>query len=671
MGREICGELDAAERREWWLADGLGGYASGTLAGSLTRRYHGLLIAPLRPPLGRDLIAAKADATLVDGDRHRPLFTNRWAGGAVDPAGYVQIERFALLGRMPVWRFALGDLALEQAIWMDHGESSTRVGFRRVRGERQRPPLLRIAVLAGRRDHHGSLRRDGLAVEARLEAGVLRLFDRGDPLLNVHVHGGELRADATWVEGFDLPQERERGLDDREDYLRIGVAEIPLAGDDWCGLTLTRGQDAPAPLAQSRQRFLTRERSLLATADGALRTPEGDPPKWIRQLALAADGFLVRRPGPAGADVDSVIAGYPWFGDWGRDTMIALPGLCLATGRLDLARRILESYAGFVDRGMLPNNFPGAGDLPAYNTVDAALWYLEAWRAYLEAGGSEGAARRHFGVLESIVSHYRDGTRFGIGVDPADGLIRAGAEGVQLTWMDAKVGDWVVTPRRGKPVEVNALWYNGLCALGWIARRLGRDPGPYEALAGRVCEGFRRFRRGAGLGLYDCLDGPGGPDSSLRPNQILAVSLAFSPLDPQAQADVVAECGRHLLCTPGLRSLAEGESGYRGRYQGDVRARDGAYHQGPVWGWLLGHYVMAEYRVRGDRTLALDRLEPLKDQLRDAGLGTLSEIFDGDPPHRPRGAPAQAWSVGCALEAWWRLSRPYPDDQDAGGQDRP
>jgi 4-alpha-glucanotransferase len=362
-----------------------------------------------------------------------------------------------------------------------------------------------------------------------------------------------------------------------------------------------------------------------------------------------------------------VIAGYPWFGDWGRDTLIALPGLCLATGRLEQARCILEAYAGFVDRGMLPNHFPGAGEAPAYNSVDAALWYLEAWRAYLAAGGSEAAARRHFGMLESIVAHYRDGTRYGIGMDPADGLIRAGEPGVQLTWMDAKVGDWVVTPRRGKPVEVNALWYNGLRALAWIAGRLGQDPAPCEALAARAAEGFRRFRRGPGAGLHDCLDGPDGTDSSLRPNQILAVSLAFSALDPKTCSDVVAECGRELLCTPGLRSLAGGDPAYQGRYEGGVRARDGAYHQGPVWGWLLGHYVMAEYRVRADRACALERLAPLQDQLRDAGLGTLSEIFDGDPPHRPRGTPSQAWSVACALEAWWRLARPDPQHDEGGG----
>ncbi len=289
--------------------------------------------------------------------------------------------------------------------------------------------------------------------------------------------------------------------------------------------------------------------------------------------------------------------------------------------------------------------------------MDAALWYLEAWRAYAEATDDLETLGRVFPVLDDIVRAYRDGTRYGIAMDPADGLIRAGEPGVQLTWMDAKVGDWVVTPRVGKPVEINALWYNALVAMQGLAERLGTDPNPYAQLARRAAAGFQRYLRSDGDGLVDVLDGPGGDDLSVRPNQILAVSLPASPLAAEHQQGIVAVCRRELLTACGLRSLAPAYPDYRGRYLGGVRERDGAYHQGPVWGWLLGHYALAEYRATGDAALALSRLEPIADHLRDAGLGSVSEIFDGDPPHTPRGAPLQAWSVACTLDAWWRLHK--------------
>jgi 4-alpha-glucanotransferase len=317
----------------------------------------------------------------------------------------------------------------------------------------------------------------------------------------------------------------------------------------------------------------------------------------------------------------------------------------------------LETFARFVDGGMLPNVFPGAGETPEYNTVDAALWYFEAWRAYLAAGGDQAALLRNYPILAAMIDAHVNGTRYSIGVDAGDGLLHAGEPGVQLTWMDAKVGDWVVTPRIGKPVEINALWYNALRSMAEFARIAKADPAPYQAQAARVAESFRRFQRPDGQGLYDVIDGPEGYDASIRPNQILAVSLWYSPLTPEWQQRVVAECGRTLLTSVGLRSLTPDHPDYRPYYQGNVWSRDGAYHQGPVWGWLLGHYALAEYRVTRDAALALSRLEPIADHLNDAALGTVSEIFDGAPPHQPRGAPAQAWSVACTLEAWWRLQR--------------
>ena len=306
---------------------------------------------------------------------------------------------------------------------------------------------------------------------------------------------------------------------------------------------------------------------------------------------------------------------------------------------------------------MLPNVFPGAGDKADYNSVDAALWYIEAWRAYVQTTQDKTSLRSVFPVLQSITDWYEKGTRFGIGLDANDGLMRAGEPGVQITWMDAKIGDWVVTPRIGKPVEINALWYNALVAMAGFARDLGDGAEQYDRLASKAQQGFQRFVNPANGGLFDVLDGPQGDDATLRPNQIFAVSLPASPLLADVQASVVALCAKELLTSYGLRSLAPTHPDYRPIYNGDVWQRDNAYHQGPVWGFLLGHFALAELRVHGDPDRALARLAPLRAHLFDAGLGTVSEIFDGAPPHTPRGAPAQAWSVACTLETWWRLEQ--------------
>jgi len=662
-------DLERAERREWWIANGRGGYAAGTVAGSLTRGYHGLLTATIDPPLGRRLQVAKLDATLIDGERHWPLFTNRWADGCIEPAGHVLIDSFRLDGRMPVWHWACGDLLVEQRIWMPPGEDSVWSVYRLLRTRPGALPRLRVALLLADHDHHRVGHKDDfdpiltLDGETRLTA---RCADGHDIALTAV--GGHVRIERAWIEHFALPSERERGLTDRQDLLRVGFAELSPSTTAWCGVLATvavaaETETGPVPdPEQALEHFRQNDRALVRTAR-TYHQQIPNLPAWIEQLILAADSFLIARPIDAlparqpQAKGMSVIAGYPWFGDWGRDTMIALPGLTLATGRPEIAKRILETFAGFLDGGMLPNRFPGAGETPVYNTVDAALWYIDAWRAYIEASDDLAALARVFAILESIVAHYRDGTRYEIGMDPSDGLIHAGEPGVQLTWMDAKVGDWVVTPRIGKPVEINALWYHALRVMADFAERLGRDPQGYRGAADRTRSGFGRFVRPDGLGLYDILDAPDGNDSSMRPNQIFAVSLTHSPLETPAQAAVVKVCAHHLLCPYGLRSLAQEDPDYRGRYEGDVWNRDAAYHQGTVWAWLLGHYALAEYRVTGDATAAQARLAPIADHLRDAGVGTLGEIFDGDPPHHPRGCPAQAWSVACILDAWTQLER--------------
>jgi len=654
FGRAICGDLAQAERREWWLSNGTGAYAAGTVAGTLTRAYHGLLVAPLRPPLGRVLVVAKADATLCieeagQAPREIALFSNRWVD-TVNPAGFRQLESFRLDGRMPVWTFRIDGRALELRIWMEPGAATTYIAYR-LGGPRPVSAKLRIALLVNARDHHGFTDAGTLVFRTRVLAGGLCVDRPGE--FTLHIGGAaEFRPDATWYRNFDLSAERERGLPDRDNHFCAGQAELALSPGVWSGLVFSLRDDADTDIASALQRFDAQDALQLERATGM----HDGAPSWVRQLVLAADSFVITRPLPGRPDGESVIAGYPWFGDWGRDTMIALPGLTLATGRFESARRILTTFAQFLDQGQLPNVFPDAGATPEYNTVDAALWFIEAWRAYIAVSGDLVSLRQCWPALESIITYYQRGTRFGIRVDPNDGLLRAGETGVQLTWMDAKIGDWVVTPRIGKPVEVNALWFNALQTMAELAEHIGHPADALRARASATRAGFQRFVNPASGGLHDVLDVPeGGNDSRIRPNQVLAVSLTHSPLSPSVQAAVVNQCTHRLLTSYGLRTLDPGDPAYAPRYEGDRRLRDSSYHQGTVWPWLMGHFALAEFRVTGDVDAALGRLAPLQDHLKDAGLGTVSEIFDAEPPHLPRGAPSQAWSVACTLEAWWRL----------------
>ncbi|HET7226430.1 MAG TPA: amylo-alpha-1,6-glucosidase, partial [Candidatus Eisenbacteria bacterium] len=378
-------------------------------------------------------------------------------------------------------------------------------------------------------------------------------------------------------------------------------------------------------------------------------------PEGIRQLVLAADQFVVGRARRDGTRGVTVVAGYPWFTDWGRDTMIALPGLALVTGRPDVARQVLETFASYVDRGMLPNVFDEAGTGPAYDSVDAPLWLFQAVRAYA-ARGDDALLVRLAPVLEGILAAYARGTRHGIGVDPADGLLRQGEAGVALTWMDARVNGVPVTPRIGKPVEINVLWHAALATMASLAPRAKRDAGPYATGAARVREAFARFWNPATGHLFDVLDGPDGDDATLRPNQLFALSVEDSPLDPAHRAGVLAACERALATSYGVRTRAPGTAGYHGRYLGDRDTRDRAYHQGTAWTWLLPQLALARLAVHGDRERALAALEPIATLVAEYGLGSLPEIVDGDPPHAPRGCFAQAWSVAETLRAWHAIA---------------
>jgi predicted glycogen debranching enzyme len=671
FGREICGDLAAAESREWLVTNGIGGFACGTLAGTLTRRYHGLLVAALPAPWHRTLLVSKIDEGVEYAGQSQALGANRWASGVIDPDGYRYIERFRLEGTVPVWTFACADAFIEKRIWMEHGANTTYVQYTVVSASG--PLKLAAKVLVNWRGYHCLTHASEGFISVQSADGGLRVqaFAEAPPFYFRSAEAGVEPAHI-WYRNYELAVERSRGLDHQEDHLLAGTFHAELRTGD--SMTLVAGTDPAASLdgKTALQSRFSRDHTLIEQC--ARAHPEmAEWPAWIKQLILAADQLVVTCPLAHLSGCSSVIAGYPWFGDWGRDTMIALPGLLLATGRAEIAAGVLRTYARFVDRGMLPNRFSDAGEAPEYNTVDAALWFFEAVRQYYAATHDLSLGREIFPALEQIISEYSRGTRYNIHVDSTDGLLYAGEPGVQLTWMDAKVGDWVVTPRVGKPVEVNALWLNALATQAKLAEALGESAAPYWDLAAQARQGFQRFWNASLNCCFDVIDGPmpaegvagdrggsmlrpagglEGNDASLRPNQILAVALEESPLTAEQQRAVVDICARELLTPFGLRSLSPQDPRYRGHYSGDQGQRDAAYHQGTAWGWLIGPFIHAFLRVTQDSKQARNFLAPFEIHLKVHGLGTASEIFDGDPPFTPHGCFAQAWTVAEVLRAW-------------------
>jgi predicted glycogen debranching enzyme len=651
LGRDIVSNWAAACRREWLVTNNLGGYASGTVAGANTRRYHGLLVASLKPPVQRTVLLAKVNLAVRYRDRDYELTANEYAGGIIHPEGYVHIESFRLLAGLPTWRFAIGDALLQQQIFMAPLTHVTYLSLQLLRASSELE--LTLQPLCTYRDYHSESRgARPFAVRAGVADCSVCAFE-GARELSLSLQQGQFEAGGDWYWNLFHRVESERGLDATEDLFTPGRFMTRLADGERRFFvasieagTPPSGEEVLASIEQKAKRLV-----------GAL--PQSAP-GWVRQLALASDQFIVQRSVQGRAGL-SVIAGYPWFTDWGRDAMIALPGLTSAIGRRDIALGVLQTFARSADRGMLPNRFPDGDEPPEYNTADATLWLFHALADYLEVEPARRLPRELLPVLLQIIDAHVEGTRYGIAVDPSDGLLHAGVPGVQLTWMDAKVDDWVVTPRIGKCVEINALWLNALDVTARLAVREG------EMAAAQRCEDllslasahFERFwnpQRGCLFDVID-VDGGDGCDPSLRPNQLFAVSLPFSGLQRAQMRAVVDVCAAELLTSYGLRSLATGESAYVGHYQGDRWRRDGAYHQGTVWSWLLGPFALAHHRVFGDASLAQSFLEPIADHLRDACIGSISEIFDGDAPHAPRGCFAQAWSVGEVLRAWLRLER--------------
>jgi predicted glycogen debranching enzyme len=679
LGRDTLGTFEAGLAREWLVTNGLGGYAAGTVAGVNTRRYHGLLVAAQRPPVGRTVLVAQVDCAVTYRGRRVELGTNEFAGGYLHPDGWRRLVEFRLEGTLPVWRWVIGDVVLERRVWMPHGANTTYAQYSVLQSGA--PVDFEFAPLCTDRDYHWHHRGGGDYRVEVIDRGLhVRSREHG-PAYRILAERGRAVVDPSWYWNFRHRTEAERGLDDAEDLFRPGFLHLSLAAGESAALVLTAESADPAASADALVAERARQDGLLSAAFADWPATPARP-QWIEQLTLAADQFVVERHDATQALLGhTVIAGYPWFADWGRDTMIALPGLTLATGRPEFAASILRTFARFVSEGMLPNRFPDAGEAPEYNTVDATLWFFVAIGACWRRTRDRTLLEDLYPTLRDIVAAHRRGTRYDIGVDPADGLLRAGIDGVQLTWMDAKVGDWVVTPRIGKPVEINALWFNALCIMRDFAQELGRDDDASAFLtdAERVGRSFNDAFWHADRGyLYDVVDGPDGErgadgrtrDASLRPNQIFAMSLPHPLLDNGRARSVVDACLRELWTPVGLRSLASSDPRYAGRYTGGPVERDGVYHQGTVWSWLAGPLALAHHRAYGDAARARRLLEGLGDHLHEAGLGQISEIFDGDAPHAPRGCFAQAWSVAETLRAWRELDEYEAEERRRGAPRR-
>ncbi|MDT8388458.1 MAG: amylo-alpha-1,6-glucosidase [Thiogranum sp.] len=662
LGRDNWDTFEQSMTREWLVTNGIGGFACGTVGGTSTRRYHGLLLAALAPPVNRTLLVADLDVTVHYGSSQYPFFTHEYADGTVDPHGYLQLESFHLDDGVPVWCYAVADALVEKRVLMAPLKNTTYVDFTVLRAsaalEFEWTPLCTY------RDYHSHSRggwdvgvraiRDGVEIDAFPGARSYR----------VTCVGATFEHDPAWHWNFRHRTENARGLDDREDLFRPGRFTLHLRQGEKATIVFSAEPDTPQAIGRVQAQVQEQKTVLLENIPV-------DAPDWVRPLTLAADQFIVDRyqgGAPAGK---TIIAGYPWFSDWGRDTMIALPGLTLATQRFGVAASILRTFAAHISEGMLPNRFPDSTETPEYNTVDATLWYFQAVDQYTRSSGDFALAAELYPLLSDIIDWHIRGTRYGIHIDTEDGLLTAGEANVQLTWMDARIGDRVVTARVGKAVEVNALWYNALQIMATLAIRQGEDAQSleYKATAAQVKTGFQRFWNMARGCLYDVIDGPEGEagpdgrnyDNRLRPNQLFAVSLPHSPLEPAQQKSIVDLCARELLTSHGLRSLAPGEPGYVEHYQGGPLQRDSAYHQGTVWAWLIGPFVDAHYRVYQDAVMAGSFLEPFGLHLSAACVGSISEVFDADPPFTPGGCFAQAWSVSEVLRVWWELYRRQHD----------
>ena len=647
--------------REWLVTNGLGGYAAGTIGGAPSRRYHGVLIAALAPPYGRRLLLTDVSEELYVGGRPVAQLTAR----TVDDAASVPLTEFRLEAGLPVWRYDVDGVVIEKRLVMPHGQNTVHVLYELTAGAEQ--ARLDVTFVAHHRSHDASVATvlTELPSLSRTEHGY-ELSVAGLPPLRLLIDAADAQlsdARAAWGERRYAVEES-RGYMDSATASPTTVFSFELrVARPAAIVTSTEPWDVITAMKSSAAIAAERDRRLACVAAATPAAQSG----LAAELVLAADQFVITPVGrsaeaarvrAAGDEERSVIAGYHWFTDWSRDTMISLEGLTLLTGRTAEAKGILRTFASSIRDGLLPNLFPEGESEGLYHTADATLWFFHALERYLAATSDRALLQALLPQLVEVAERHLAGTRFGIGVDPEDGLLRQGAPGFQLTWMDAKVGDWVVTPRRGKAVEINALWYNALCLLADWHRSVGRNDGMrFDAAALRVRDSFnRRFWNAAAGHLFDVVDGEAGDDAACRPNQVIAISLTH-PVLARRRWQPVLETVRDELLTPfGLRTLSPQHPDYQPKYYGDLRSRDAAYHQGTVWPWLLGPFIDAWRRAfPRDSGAAARFLAAFGEHLSDACVGSISEIFDAEPPYLPRGCVAQAWSVAevlrCAVYA--------------------
>ena len=642
LDSEICSSFESSATREWLETNGIGGYASSTVSNANTRRYHGLLVAATRPPLGRVVMLSKLDETVVIAGERFELSSNQYPG-SVHPDGYKYLVDFRL-DPFPIWTFYLNGLVIEKELFMVNGQNSTvcRWRLRESSANFDSKTEFELRPLLAFRDHH-HLRHDHALFDESfiVDNGSVSVQPVSDlPRLYFAHNALTVDAECFWYKDFEYSIEQERGFDSHEDLFQPFSMKFDLS--------------EPATVISSTEKHSVGDADTLRTAEikrrAALVARSGAKDAFTQQLVLAADQFIVDR-----GKGKTVNAGYHWFSDWGRDTMIALPGLTLSTGRPEIAKSILTEFSHHISEGMLPNRFPDAGETPEYNTVDATLWYFEAIRAYVEGTGDHDFVRKTlYDKLANIIEWHVRGTRYGIHVD-TDGLLCAGEAGVQLTWMDAKIGDHVVTPRTGKPVEIQALWYNTLCIMSDLAVLFGdkKQQARYSEMDEVARESFNgQFWNEDTQCLYDVIDGS-DRDASIRPNQIFAVSLHHSMVDSMRARMIVKRVEAELLTSVGLRSLSPADPRYVPIYIGSPMYRDEGYHQGTVWGWLIGPFVDAYRKAHSKDAIADARigqiLEGFKTHISEAMVGQISEIFDAEHPHIARGCAAQAWSVAELL----------------------
>ncbi len=660
-----AGEI--ALEREWLVTNGLGGYSSGTVSGAITRKYHGILIAALPAPLGRMVMWSHVSEFLrfADGESVS-LGGEERAHGQLDLRGADYLQEFRLEDGLPSWTFRVRDVVLEKRIVMPHLQNTVHVIYR-LKGPAALPRLELRPAFQFR--HHEAAVDESLSAPYQVTVADGRYevaSTHADlPPCRLQLHGckSTFRVEPGWIQQVIYRTEQERGYAFEGDLWTPGTFEVEVQPE--CAATMigsTEDWEIPDVLPPKAVERAEAERRARLLAQAAPEARDGFP----AELVYAADQFVIKPAGrtrdearahAAGDEVRTVIAGYHWFTDWGRDTMISLEGLTLTTGRWVEAGYILRTFAHYVRDGLIPNMFPDGKNEGLYHTADATLWFFHALGRYLQATDDEITLRLLLPTLVEIAEAHLRGTKFNIHVDPADGLLAQGAEGYQLTWMDAKMGDWVVTPRRGKAVELNALWFNALALLsGWLERvRNAPDAARFREHAQRARASFnaRFWNESAGY-LFDVVDTPEGTDdAACRPNQIFALSLEHPVLDEQHWAAVLAVVQERLLTPVGLRSLSPENPDYKPTYHGDLRTRDAAYHQGTVWGWLIGPFIDAWQKVHPDDKAGARRfLERFPAHLSEAGLGSISEVFDAEEPHRPRGCIAQAWSVAEVLRAW-------------------